>query len=111
MITLPAQGLPGSKIGWPVSANGVPLSDGTGRKSPRCAFAVDPAFSGKSAVTIRQQFLSRDVVADEVHERALYARNNFLKRFEYERVDEQMIQRREVRAERQVIEVGIGLGR
>ena len=39
-----------------------------GWESPRCAFAMDPAFAGKTTVAIGQQFFARDVVADEVHE-------------------------------------------
>ena len=39
------------------------------------------------------------------------AGKDFLERFEHERVDEQVVHRGEVRAERHVVEVGVGLGR
>ena len=70
----------------------------TRRKRPRRTFAMHPAFACEAAATVRQQFLPGYVVADEIHQRPFHTRNDFLKRLQHQRVDEQMIHRREVRA-------------
>src|SRR5262245_10414639 len=81
----------------------------TCRKGARCAFAMHPTLASETTVTIGRQFFARDVVADEIGERTFHARNDFVERFEHERVDEQMVHGREVRAAGQVIEIRVGL--
>ena len=79
--------------------SGVAGGEGAG-----CAFAVDP---GEFVV---HDFLPRDVVADEIDQRAGRAGEDFLEGFEHLRVDQHVIDGREVRAEGHVVEVGVGLG-
>jgi hypothetical protein len=81
------------------------------RKRARRTLAMHPAFALESAVAVRQQLAARDVVADVIHQRTFHAGNHFLERLEHERVDEQMVHGREVRAERHVIEIRVSLGR
>ena len=40
-----------------------------GCKGAGCALAMHPAFAGKATASIAEQFLARDVVTDEIHER------------------------------------------
>src|SRR6476620_5458428 len=81
------------------------------RKSSSRAFAVHPAFSAKSTSTVREQFLSGDIVADEIDERTFHSRNHLLKRFEHECVDQEMVYGREVSAQCHIIEVRVSFWR
>src|SRR5258706_15356248 len=81
------------------------------REGARRTFAMHPAFPRETTMTVRQQLFLGNVVTDEIDQRTLHAWDHFLKRFEHERVDEQMIQRCEVRAERHVVEIRVSLGR
>ena len=53
--------------------------------------------------------LASDVVADEVDELPRDTRKNFLERLEDEGIDQEVVEGREVGADRHVVEVGIGL--
>ncbi len=70
----------------------------------RGAFAVDPS------ELVVHDFLTCDVVADEIHELPFRAGKHFLEGFKHECIDEQVVHGGEVRPERHVIEIGVGLG-
>ena len=76
-----------------------------GGEGSRGAFAMDP---GEAVV---DHFLAGDVVADEVDQRAGRAGDDLLERFENQRVDQHVIDGREIRTEGHVVEIGIGLRR
>src|SRR4026209_380168 len=77
-------------------------------KSTRCTFAVDPAFAGESATAVGQEFFAGDVVADEIDKGAFQAGNDFLERFENERVDQEVIDGGKICTEGHVVEIGVG---
>ena len=83
----------------------------TRRKRARRTLSVNPSYTVEAPVPVRKDLAARDVVADVIHQRPFHAGNHFLERFEHERVDEQMVHGREVRAERHVVEIRVGLGR
>ncbi len=93
-------------MGWPVSAKGVSLSAWWPPGKARVgAFAVDPR------ELVIDDFLTRDVVADEVHELAGRSWQHFLEGLQHERIDEHVVHGGEVRPERHVIEIRVRLGR
>ena len=53
--------------------------------------SLHPTFAAESTASVRQQFFSRNIVADEIHQWTFDARDDFLKGFEHECVDEQII--------------------
>lgn len=77
----------------------------SGGESTCGAFAVDPQ------QLVIDPFLSRDIMANEIDQGSAGCGQDGLERFEYQRVDQQVVDRGEVRTERHVFEVGIGFGR
>jgi len=71
----------------------------------RGAFAVDPR------ELVIDDFLTRDVVADEVHELPGRSWQHFLEGLQHERIDEHVVHGGEVRPERHVVEIRVRLGR
>ncbi len=70
---------------------------------------VAPLRCTQAGVVI-DNFLARNVVADEIHQLPRRSRDDLLERFEHQRVDQQVIDRREVRAERHVVQVRVRFG-
>jgi hypothetical protein len=67
------------------------------------AFTMYPSF------LIVHDFAARNVVADEIHELATSAGNDFLERFKHKLVDEHVVHGREVCTERHVVNIIISL--
>jgi hypothetical protein len=78
------------------------VAAGEGTRGP---FAVNP---GELVI---DDFLTRDVVADEVHELAGRSWQHFLEGLQHERIDEHVVHGGEVRPERHVIEIRVRFGR
>ena len=71
------------------------------RHGTRRTFAVDPRF------LILHDFLTRDVVTDEINQPPGHAGQHFLEGFQHQRINQQMVHRGEVSAERHVVDIGI----
>ena len=76
-----------------------------GRKGPGRALTVDPAR------LILDDFLAGDVVANEINQLSSHSGKHFLKSLQHDRIDQQMVHRREVRPKGHVIQVIVRLGR
>jgi hypothetical protein len=104
MTADPACGLPGSRMGWPVSWNGVSLRAWCprGRRGLRPFGA--PTRAGCSRSRFRAMLWLMKYTSSTLH-----AGEDLLERLEHEGVDEQVVHRREVGTERHVVEVRVRL--
>ncbi len=75
------------------------------RKRPRRSFAMHP---GRRVI---DDLLAGDVVRNEINQFAFHARNDLLERFQHQRIDQQMIDRRKIGPQRHVVDIRIRLAR